>query len=121
MKMLVNKIAVKSVNPECIHHVLKQLSKRKKHETSNPKILPPSADICMCMCGCKSKVELLTLCYAGSKGKRRYSSYSFSTSALERGEWSASRPDLALPPCKDPRCPLYRRLGGPESWSGHRG
>jgi hypothetical protein len=30
--------------------------------------------------------------------ERRYSSYSFSTSALDGGEWSASRPDRALPP-----------------------
>jgi hypothetical protein len=31
-------------------------------------------------------------------GDRRYSSYSFLTSALEGGEWSASRPGRALPP-----------------------
>jgi len=31
-------------------------------------------------------------------GERRYSSYSFSTSALDRGEWSASHPGRALPP-----------------------
>jgi len=30
--------------------------------------------------------------------ERRYSSYSFSTSALEGGKWSASRPGRALPP-----------------------
>jgi hypothetical protein len=29
-------------------------------------------------------------------GERRYSSYSFSTSTLDGGEWSASRPGLAL-------------------------
>jgi hypothetical protein len=52
--------------------------------------------------------------------ERRYSSYSFSTSALDGGEWSASRP-RALARGKDPRCPLYRRLGGPQSRSGHRG
>jgi hypothetical protein len=33
---------------------------------------------------------------------RRYSSYSFLTSALEGGEWSASRPGRALPPGKNP-------------------
>jgi hypothetical protein len=54
-------------------------------------------------------------------GERMYSSYSFSTSALDGGEWSASRPNRALAPGKDPRYPLYRRLGGPESRSGHRG
>jgi hypothetical protein len=33
-------------------------------------------------------------------GERRYSSYSFLTSAPEGGEWSASRPGRALPPGK---------------------
>jgi hypothetical protein len=31
-------------------------------------------------------------------GKRRYSSYSFSTSALDGGEWSASRPGRVFTP-----------------------
>jgi hypothetical protein len=35
-------------------------------------------------------------------GERRYSSYSFTTSALDRVEWSASRPGRALPPGKGP-------------------
>jgi hypothetical protein len=38
-------------------------------------------------------------------GGRRYSSYSFLTSALEGGEWSASRPGRALPPGKEPPVP----------------
>jgi hypothetical protein len=54
-------------------------------------------------------------------GKRRYSSYSFLNSALDGGEWSASRHGRALHPGKNSRYPLYRRLGGPQSWSGHRG
>jgi hypothetical protein len=55
-------------------------------------------------------------------GDRRYSSYSLLTSALEGGEWSASRPGRPLPPGKEPpRYPLYRRLGGPQSRSGRRG
>jgi hypothetical protein len=33
-------------------------------------------------------------------GERKYSSYSFTTSALDRGEWSASRPGRVLPPGK---------------------
>jgi hypothetical protein len=37
------------------------------------------------------------------------------------GEWSASRPGRALTQGKDPRYPLYMRLGGPQSRSGHRG
>jgi hypothetical protein len=55
------------------------------------------------------------------EGAWRYSSYSFLTSALEGGEWSASRIGRALPWGKDPRYPLYRRLGVPQSRSGHRG
>jgi hypothetical protein len=54
-------------------------------------------------------------------GERRYSTYSFTTSALDRGECSASRPGRALLPRKGPRYPLDRRLGGPQSRSGHRG
>jgi hypothetical protein len=38
-------------------------------------------------------------------GDRRYSSCSFLTSALEGGEWSASRPGRALPPGKEPPVP----------------
>jgi hypothetical protein len=54
-------------------------------------------------------------------GVEEYSFYSFLTSALDGGEWSASRPDRALPRGKDPWYPLYRMLGGPQSRSGHRG
>jgi len=39
------------------------------------------------------------------------------TTALEGGEWSASRPCRSLPRGKT-RYPLYRRLGGPQGWSG---
>jgi hypothetical protein len=59
--------------------------------------------------------------HGGAWGERRYSSYSFLTSALDGGEWSAPRTGRALPRGKDPRYPLYRRLGGPQSRSGHRG
>jgi hypothetical protein len=38
--------------------------------------------------------------HEGAWGERRYSSYSFSTSALDGGEWSASRPGRALAPEK---------------------
>jgi hypothetical protein len=40
--------------------------------------------------------------HASAKGKKRYNSYSFLTSTLERGEWSASRPGRFLSPGKDP-------------------
>jgi hypothetical protein len=38
--------------------------------------------------------------------ERRYSSNSFTTSALDGGEWSASRPARALPPGKGPPVPI---------------
>jgi len=38
--------------------------------------------------------------------------------AVEGGEWSAARPGRTLPRGKT-RYPLYRRLGGPQSRSGH--
>jgi hypothetical protein len=41
-------------------------------------------------------------------GERRYSSYSFLTSALEGGEWSASRPGRALAPGKEPPVPTVQ-------------
>jgi hypothetical protein len=39
-------------------------------------------------------------------GGEGYSSYSFSTSALDGGEWSASSPGRALPPGKGPPAPI---------------
>jgi len=39
------------------------------------------------------------------------------TAALEGGEWSAARPGRNLPPGKT-RYPFYRKLGGPQGWSG---
>jgi hypothetical protein len=44
-------------------------------------------------------------------GERRYSSYSFLTSALDGGEWSASRPGCALPPGKGPPVPIVEEAG----------
>jgi hypothetical protein len=40
------------------------------------------------------------------------------TTALEGGEWSASRPGRNLPPGKILYYPLYSRLGGPQGRSG---
>jgi hypothetical protein len=53
-------------------------------------------------------------------GERRYSSYSFTTSA-EVGWVVSVTPGRTLPPGNVPRYPLYRRLGGPQSRSGHWG
>jgi hypothetical protein len=44
-------------------------------------------------------------------GERRYSSYSFTTSALDWSEWSASRPGRALPPGKGPPVPIGEEVG----------
>jgi hypothetical protein len=41
----------------------------------------------------------------------------FLTSALDRGGWPTQR-RRRLTPCKEPRYPLYRRLGGPPGRSG---
>jgi hypothetical protein len=46
--------------------------------------------------------------------------HSFLTSALDEGEWSARGSD-SLPPGKELRHPLNRRLGGPQSWYGRVG
>jgi hypothetical protein len=43
--------------------------------------------------------------------KKSLLSYSFSTSALDRGEWSASRPGRALAPGKGPPVPIVQEAG----------
>jgi hypothetical protein len=43
--------------------------------------------------------------------ERRYSSYSFLTSALDGGDWSASRPGRDLPPGKGPPVPTGEETG----------
>jgi hypothetical protein len=43
-----------------------------------------------------------------SFGGEEYSSYSFSTSALDEGEWSESCPGRALPPVKGPPVPIVQ-------------
>jgi hypothetical protein len=45
------------------------------------------------------------------RGQRRCSSYSFTTSALDGGEWSASRLCSALPPRKEPPVPIGQEAG----------
>jgi hypothetical protein len=45
-------------------------------------------------------------------GGRRYSSYSFTTSALDEGEWSASRPGRAFTPGeRTPPVPIVQEAG----------
>jgi hypothetical protein len=43
--------------------------------------------------------------------ERRYSFYSFSTSALDGGEWSKSRPGRTLAPGKGPPVPIVQEAG----------
>jgi hypothetical protein len=47
--------------------------------------------------------------------------HAFLTSALDGGVRSASRPGALPPEERAPRYPLDRRLGGPQSRSGHGG
>jgi hypothetical protein len=44
-------------------------------------------------------------------GGEEYNSYSFSTSALDGSEWTASRPDPALAPGKGPPTPIVQEAG----------
>jgi hypothetical protein len=50
-----------------------------------------------------------------------YSSYSFTTSTLNGVSGQCHALDVLYARGKDPRYPLDRRLGGPQSQSGHRG
>jgi hypothetical protein len=64
------------------------------------------------LCRRKVKSKVVPLCYIQAHlGDRRYSSYSFLTSALEGGEWSASPPGRALPPGKEPSVPIVQEAG----------
>jgi hypothetical protein len=56
--------------------------------------------------------------HEGVLGEWRYNSL---TSALDRGEWSASRPSHFTPEERAPWYPLDRSLGGPQSRSGRGG
>jgi hypothetical protein len=48
------------------------------------------------------------MCHKGAWGERKYSSYAFLTSALDWGEWLASRPDRTLAPGKGPPVPIVQ-------------
>jgi hypothetical protein len=49
--------------------------------------------------------------HEGAWGERRYRSYSFSTSARDGNEWSASRPGRVLPQGKGPPVPIVQEAG----------
>jgi len=64
------------------------------------------------------KAKAVPLHATKALGGEEYSSYSFSTSALDGGEWSASRPGRALAPGKGPPVPIVQEAG----WARrHRG
>jgi hypothetical protein len=70
----------------------------------------------MCeLTGAKVKVKLSRYTPWRHVGERKESSYSYLTSALDGGEWSASRPSRDLPLGKGPQYPLNTRLGGPRA------
>jgi hypothetical protein len=56
-------------------------------------------------------VLIKTVILLHALGERRYSSHSLLISALEGGEWSASRPGRALPPGKEPSVPTVQEAG----------
>jgi hypothetical protein len=49
--------------------------------------------------------------HGGAWGERRYSCYSVTTSTLDGGEWSASRPYRSLPPGKGPSVSIGQDAG----------
>jgi hypothetical protein len=61
--------------------------------------------------GNKSKVKLFHYMPWRHMGERRYSSYSYLTSALDGGEWSASRPGHILLPGKEPSVSIGQEVG----------
>jgi hypothetical protein len=61
-----------------------------------------------------------TPCHEGVLGEWNFSSTHSLTSALDGGEWSASRPGR-FTPRKSPWYPLDRRLDGPQNRSGYGG
>jgi hypothetical protein len=67
------------------------------------------------------KVKLSSARRTGAKAERRYSSYTFLTSALDGVTGRRHAPAMFSPQGKEPRFLLVRRLGGPQIWSGRRG
>jgi hypothetical protein len=69
--------------------------------------------ICFETCTLFSKLKLKLSHYTPRRclGESRYSSYSFSTSALDGGEWSASSPGRALAPVSWPPIPIVQEAG----------
>jgi hypothetical protein len=66
------------------------------------------------------KVSCPATRHGGVWGGRRYSSYSFLTSALDWVSSQRHAPAAIYPRGKDTRYPLDRRLSGPQSLSGRK-
>jgi hypothetical protein len=62
-------------------------------------------------CGSTVKVNQSHNTLWRPRGERRYSSYSFTNSAPDGGEWPASRPGRALLPGKGPLVPIVQEAG----------
>jgi hypothetical protein len=60
---------------------------------------------------CKVNVKQSHNTSMKAQGERMHSSYSFTTWALDGGEWSASRPGSSLPPGKGPTVPIVQEAG----------
>jgi hypothetical protein len=98
----------------------------KYYDMGPPALLPVRSKVC---CGLLSPFKIhrlggavVTVLATGYKGRGfKPGSYSFTTSALDGGVSGQSHAPAALyPRRKDPRYPLYRRLGWPQSRSGQR-
>jgi hypothetical protein len=87
---------------------------------SSRSVLLSAQSLLSAYCKVKSKSSPVTR-HGGAWGERRYSSYSLTTSALMGMSGQRHAPAALYPLRKDPRYPLYRRLGGPQSRSGHIG
>jgi hypothetical protein len=74
-------------------------------------ILPPSSGLCLIKHNAMKAYGEWRYLKAKAWGGRSYSSYSFSTSALDGGEWSASRPGRALAQGKGPPVPIVQEVG----------
>jgi hypothetical protein len=92
-----------------------------QHPHSHTNVLLPAGSVPLPfhMIYVSKRVKLSHYCHVGKRGEA-YLLLIFDLGT--RGGWVVSiTPWLHFTPGKDSRYPLCRRLGGPQSWSGHRG